>query len=91
MSNDQKRPRIDPLVRMEYEYEALQSRHNRLQAEHVRLQEDYSHCQDCQERDAVHQAELIAIRHAMTLFLLQYMTIHRRLQLQLQPNVWDEV
>ena len=91
MSNDRKRPRIDPLVRMEYEYEALQSRHNQLQAEHVRLQEDYSRCHDCQERDAVHQAELIAIRHAMTLFLLQYMIINRRLQVQLRPGWWDEV
>lgn len=88
MSNDRKRPRIDPLVRLEYEYEELQARSDR-------LQEDYSRCHDacrhCQDRDAVSQAELIAIRHAMTLFLIQYMTIHRRLQLYLQDGIEDEV
>lgn len=40
---------------------------------------------------AVLQARLIAAEHTSNLALARVMTIHRRLQCQLQQGVWDEV
>lgn len=83
MNNSQHhpRPRIDPLVRLEYENAALLAKIVVLQEENTALRGE----------NAAHVAQDLISQQTIQLAAERVLTLTCCLQVQLQPCVWDEV